>query len=197
MRRIAVMGLALGLLSACAQQDGVLGPPADLGNFSLGLNYVYAGKAQTSSAVGREASEAQLTEVLTEAIDRRLGRYQGNEVYQLGVSIEGYILARAGVPVVAAPKSAMIIRVRVFDSDDNKLNETPEQMTILEDIDGEALFGTGWTQSADQQLAGLAQNAAKAIEDFLVEQNIRQGWFMPEGYVPPKPEETPADAESR
>jgi hypothetical protein len=116
---------------------------------------------------------------LKEAIDKRFGRYDGGKLYHLGVSIEGYILARAGIPVVAAPKSAMIIRVTVWDdAQAKKLNVPPKQMTILENIDGESLIGTGWTQSAEKQLEGLARNAAKAIETFLVEQNAEQGWFI-------------------
>jgi hypothetical protein len=189
--------VALTALSACSGANAPMEPPEDLGNFKLGFNYVYAGKAQTAAAVSRDIPEEQLAASLKAAIDRRLGRYNGEKTYQLGVSIEGYILARAGVPVVAAPKSAMIIRVTVYDADSKKLNEPPEQMTIIEDLDGEALLGTGWTQSADEQLAGLTQNAAKAIETFLAEQNIRQGWFMEPGYVPPPIEEEQPDSETR
>lgn len=198
MKRLGLIVAALMWLSACAQTSRVVEPPVDLGNFSLELNYVFAGKAQTSAAVSREVSEEALSTALTEAIDARFRRYKGTERYHLGVSVEGYILARAGVPVVAAPKSAMIILVTVWDADqETKLNEPPKQMTILEDLDGEALIGTGWTQDADTQLDELAFKAAKAIEDFLLEQNIQQGWFMPEGYVPPEPQEETADTATR
>jgi hypothetical protein len=197
MMRRTWFGVLLALVAACAQTTEVLEPPVDLGNFRLGFNYVYAGKAQTASAVSREASEEELSQTLKDAIDARIGRYSGSQPYQLGVSIEGYILARAGLPVVAAPKSAMIIRVTVYDADSQKLNLTPEQMTIIENLDGESLIGTGWTQTADKQLRGLARNAAKAIETFLMEQNIRQGWFMEEGYVPPPVEEAAPDGPLR
>ena len=194
----AFFAVALAVLSACTSEPDITDPPVDLGNFRLGHNVVVAPFAQTSGAVSREASEEELTTALKEAIDARFGRYEGEKQYHLGVSIEGYILARAGVPVVAAPKSAMIIRVTVWDdAQAKKLNVPPEQMTVLEDLDGESLLGTGWTQSADKQLNGLAQNAALAIEKFLVEQNIRQGWFMEEGYVPPEVEEPPAENAQR
>jgi hypothetical protein len=197
MRRI-FLALSMCALAACSAQDEILEPPVDLGNFQLGHNVVVAPFAETSGAVGREVSEDELTAALTRAIDTRFNRYEGARKYHLGVSVEGYILARAGVPVVAAPKSAMIIRVTVWDdAAAKKLNVPPEQMTIIEDLDGEALIGTGWTQSADEQLDGLARNAAKAIEDFLLEQNIRQGWFMEEGYVPPPIEEPEADSAAR
>ena len=56
----------------------------------------------------------------------------------------------------------------------------PEQITVIEDIDGESLIGSGWLQTADAQLAGLSRNAAKAIETFLVAKNEELGWFESE-----------------
>ena len=198
MLRRSLLVLALAFMAGCTYEEDLLEPPVDLGNFQLGLNYVYAGKAQTSGAVSREMSEEELTAAVKEAIDARFGRYAGERRYHLGVSIEGYILGRAGVPVVAAPKSAMIIRVTVWDAEEErKLNDPPQQMTILENLDGESLLGTGWTQSAQKQLDGLARNAAKAIETFLVERNIREGWFMEEGYVPPPVAEPVPESASR
>lgn len=178
LKRFACLFMALAL-AACAYNDEDLSePPVDLGNFRLGHNVVVAPLVATSTAISREASKEDLTAALKDAIDARFGRYEGQRLYHLGVSIEGYVLARAGVPVVAAPKSAMIIRVTVWDdAQASKLNVPPEQMTILEDLDGESLIGSGWTQSADEQLQGLASNAAKAIETFLVAQNREYGWF--------------------
>ncbi|MEE4189310.1 MAG: hypothetical protein V2I76_12775 [Roseobacter sp.] len=173
--------IVLGFLAmtACTYESDLDAPPVDLGNFRLGHNVVVAPFVATSSAISREASEEELTEALKEAIAARFDRYSGSKQYHLGVSIEGYVLARAGVPVIAAPKSAMIIRVTVWDdAQGKKLNVPPEQMTILENIDGESLIGTGWTQSAEKQLEGLARNAAKAIENFLLAQNAEKGWFM-------------------
>ena len=177
-KRILIL-LSLLVFTACTYESDLDAPPVDLGNFKLGHNVVVAPVVQTELAFSREASEEELTTALKEAIDKRFGRYDGSKLYHLGVSIEGYILARAGIPVVAAPKSAMIIRVTVWDdAQAKKLNVPPKQMTILENIDGESLIGTGWTQSAEKQLEGLARNAAKAIETFLVQQKAEQGWFM-------------------
>ena len=178
MKRVTSLLAALVWLTACASSDDLDEPPVDLGNFSLGHNIVVAPKAATSSAISREVSKEELTDALRSAIAERFDRYQGSKDYHLGVSVEGYVLARAGVPVVAAPKSAIIIRLTVWDDAAGaKLNVPPEQMTILEDIDEESLFGTGWTQSKEEQLAGLSRNAAKAIETFLVRQNAEKGWF--------------------
>ena len=172
-------GLAmLSVLCACATTDDLSQPPVDLGNFNLGHNVVVAPRVGTSSVVSREVSEEQLTTALREAIEERFGRYEGTKNYHLGVSIEGYVLARAGVPVVAAPKSGMIIRVTVWDdAKGEKLNVPPEQLTIFEDLDGESFFGSGWSQTAEVQLEDIARKAAKAIENFLVAQNAEKGWF--------------------
>ncbi|WP_282062581.1 hypothetical protein [Roseobacter litoralis] len=170
--------ITLVLLTACTYPEDLNDPPVDLGNFRLEHNIVVAPLAETSTAISRSVTEEQLTTALRDAIAARFDRYEGSKRYHLGVSIEGYILARAGVPVVAAPKSAMIIRVTVWDdAQAKKLNVPPEQMTILENIDGESLIGTGWTQSAEKQLEGLARNAAKSIENFLLRENEEKGWF--------------------
>ena len=177
-KRVLVL-LSMLVVTACTYESDLQEPPVPLGNFRLGHNVVVAPYAETASAVSRVVTEDELTAALKKAVDKRFARYQGSKQYHLGVSVEGYILARAGVPVVAAPKSAMIIRVTVWDdAQGKKLNVPPEQMTILENLDGESLIGTGWTQSAEKQLEGLARNAAKAIENFLVEQNAEQGWFV-------------------
>ena len=165
-------------LAACATSDDVIEAPLDLGNFTLAHNVVVASKAATSTAIGREVTEEQLTETLKSAIAKRMDRYEGTRQYHLGVSVEAYILARGGVPVVAAPKSAMIVQVTVWDDEKSeKLNVPPEQITVIEDIDGESIFGSGWLQTPETQLEGLASNAAEAIEQFLLTKNNEYGWF--------------------
>lgn len=194
----ALFLMTLAVLSACTYESDLDAPPVDLGNFKLEHNVVVAPFVATASSLSREATEEELTTAVKDAIAARFNRYEGARRYHLGVSIEGYVLARAGIPVVAAPKSAMIIRVTVWDDEKaSKLNDPPEQMTILENLDGESLIGTGWTQSAQKQLDGLARNAAKAIEEFLIKENIQKGWFMEEGYVPPVIEDTVTEGSDR
>lgn len=177
LRRVFLIFAGLAL-AACTYDTDLQAPPVDLGNFNLGHNVVVAPRVASTGSISREASEEELTTALKDAIEARFGRYEGTKDYHLGVSIEGYILARAGVPIIAAPKSAMIIRVTVWDdAQGKKLNVPPEQITILENLDGESLIGTGWTQSAQTQLTNLSRNAAKAIETFLLEENADKGWF--------------------
>ncbi|MFK7869730.1 MAG: hypothetical protein AB8B58_10865 [Roseobacter sp.] len=178
MIRKAVLLLAAGLLAACSAPVDLEAPAVPLGDFSLGHNVVVAPRVQTTSTVSREVAREELTESLKLAIAERFDGYTGPREYHFGVSIEGYVLARAGIPVLAAPKSAMIIRVTVWDdAAGKKLNDTPEQLTILEQASGASVIGTGWSRDAQEQLRDLSVAAAKAIEDYLLGQVEAEGWF--------------------
>ncbi len=169
-------GLAL---AACTGAKDLDAPLVPLGDFSLGHNVVVAPKVQTTAAVSREVPKEELVASLQSAIAERFDRYEGTKDYHFGVSIEGYVLAKRGVPVVAAPKSAMIIRLTVWDDARGvKLNEEPEQLTVLETLDGESIVGTGWSQSAETQLLNLSRNTAQAIENYLVKMKAEEGWFQ-------------------
>ncbi|MDW3181063.1 hypothetical protein [Roseobacter sp.] len=177
---IGRIGLLLAglVLTACTGAKDLSAPLVPLGNFSLGHNVVVAPKVQTTATVSREVSKDELTDALKMAIAERFDRYEGEKDYHFGVSIEGYVLAKRGVPVVAAPKSAMIIRLTVWDDARGvKLNAEPEQLTVLETLDGESIVGTGWSQSAETQLLNLSRNTAQAIENYLVKKNAEEGWF--------------------
>lgn len=175
----AIAFLLIGLvLTACSTSDEVMDPPVDLGNFALGHNVVVAPRAATVAAISREVPEEELTSTIKAEIAERLDRYEGTKQYHLGVSVEGYVLARRGVPVVAAPKSVMIVQITVWDdAKGEKLNVPPDQITVIEDIDAESFLGSGWLQSSDAQLDELASKAAKAIEQFLLTKNKERGWF--------------------
>lgn len=165
-------------LAACTGASDLKEPPVPLGNFSLGHNVVVAPKVETTATVSREVTQEELTDAVKLAIAERFDRYEGAKKYHFGVSIEGYILAKPGVPVLLAPKSAMILRITVWDdAQGKKLTDEPEQLTVLETLDGDSLIGTGWTQTKDTQLRNLSRNAAQAIENYVVKQNAELGWF--------------------
>ena len=72
----------------------------------------------------------------------------------------------------------MIILLTVWDdAEGKKLNAEPKQITVLEELSGETILGTGWTQDAETQLRNLSQNASQAIESYLVTQRNEAGWF--------------------
>jgi len=98
------------------------------------------------------------------------------------VSVEGYVLAIPGVPVVASPKSALILNVTVWDdAAGRKLNDDPELVTVLETISPRTVIGSGLTQSKEVQMEHLSRNAAKLIESWLNRQNDNLGWFEDDG----------------
>ena len=140
-------------------------------------NIAVAPKA-VKGPLSREVSKEELTKALTDATQERFGRYSGTRDYHFGMSVEGYVLAQPGIPLVFAPKSILIINLTVWDDALNKkLNEKPHQITVLESLDQGPIVGSGYTKSAQEQLKNLAQNAAKQIESYLVKQNKENGWF--------------------
>lgn len=179
MLRYALFALATLALAACSPSgDDLDKGPVPLGNFKLGHNVVVAPKA-VKGPLSRSATEDELTTALQSAIADRFDRYEGARLYHFGVSVEGYVLAAPGVPLVVSPKSIMIIRVTVWDdAAGKKLNDEPEQMTIFESLSGETAIGSGLTQSAEEQLRNLSVNAAKQIEFYLLRKQEEEGWFQ-------------------
>lgn len=179
MSRIFVLiFLALGL-TACTNADDLDQPPVDLGAFKLGHNIVVAPK-MTKGPVSRDATPEEWIASLTQAVSERFDRYDGEKLIHFGISIEGFVLAQPGIPIVASPKSVLIINVTAWDDAAGvKLNEKPEQITILESFSGKSFIGSGLTQNKETQMLGLSRNAAKQIEDFLLKKHAEEGWFAP------------------
>lgn len=177
MFRLLTLILGLTLVAACTPVSDT-DPLVDLGDFSLGHNVVVAGKAQ-QGPISRDATPEEWVTVLTEAVDRRLGQYQGEKLYHVAVSVEGFMLAPAGVPLLFKPKSALIVNVTVWDDAAGvKLNDKVEQFTIFETTTGEsAIVGSGHDRTREEQMQMLARNAVHEIEEWLVAQRSAQGWF--------------------
>lgn len=180
MVRVIFGVLMMALVAACSSGADLNETPVPLGDFRLEHNIVVASKARRGP-LSRPATEEELSAAVKAAMAERFGRYQGTSRYHFGVSVEGYVLAQPGVPLVLAPKSALILNVTVYDdAAGKKLNDTPEQITVLETFGTAPIIGTGYTMSAEEQLAELSQNAAKAVERYLVRQQEAEGWFVPE-----------------
>jgi hypothetical protein len=179
MLRILVLLALLVGLTACTNPNDLDEAPVDLGAFDLGHNIVVAPN-MTKGPVSRDATPEEWIASLTTAIDERFGRYEGDKLIHFGVSVEGFVLAQPGIPIVASPKSVLIINLTVWDDAAGaKLNETPEQITILESFSGKSFLGSGLTQSRETQMLGLSRNAAKQIEAYLVKKHAEEGWFVP------------------
>ncbi|MEP2890821.1 hypothetical protein [Tateyamaria sp.] len=180
MMRLCLGMMMMVLVAACSSTADLKDAPVPLGDFRLEHNIVVASEVQRSP-VSRKATEEQLTESVRAAIAERFGRYTGESRYHFGISVEGYALAPPGIPLVLAPKSAMILNVTVWDdAAGKKLNDKPKQITVLETFGTAPIIGTGFTMTAEEQLTELSQNAAKAIERYLVRQQSEEGWFVPD-----------------
>lgn len=178
--RLSALILVAGLLTACAKQN-VIEAPVELGDFKMGLNIVVADNPQ-KVPISREAKPQDLDDSLTKALQERLGRYDGDKFYNLGVSVDAYALAPPGIPLVLSPKSALVVTATLWDdAAGEKLNEKGEQFTIFEGIDGDTLIGSGLTRTPEQQMERLSFNAAKRIEQWLSD---HPEWFG----LAPKPE---------
>ncbi|UXX84451.1 hypothetical protein [Roseovarius pelagicus] len=175
--RLSAVLLALGLLGACTNANDLDQAPVPLGNFALGHNVVVAPNL-TKGPASRDASKEEWITSMKKAIDERFGRYDGDKLYHIAISVEGYVLAVPGVPIVASPKSALIINVTAWDdAAGKKLNAKPEQVTIIESFSGNTMLGSGLTQSKEVQMENLSRNAAKLIQNWLVRENLANEWF--------------------
>ena len=168
-------------VAACTNPDDLDRAPAYLGNFHFGHNVVVAPNL-TKGPASRTATRQEWITAMEQAMADRFGRYEGTRLYHLGVTLEGYVLAVPGVPLLASPKSALVLRVAVWDDEaETKLNPKQQLFTVVESISGETIVSSGLTQSKEVQIENLTRNAAKQIQNWLIEQNNTQGWFEDDG----------------
>ena len=177
MHRLIALFAVLATVAACTNPNDLDKAPVPLGDFKLAHNVVVTPNI-TKGPLSRDASDKEWIDAMTKAVDERFSRYDGDKLYHMGISIEGYVLAVPGVPIVASPKSALILNVTVWDdAAGKKLNEKPEQVIVIESISGETVLGSGLTQSKEKQMTNLARNAAKQIQNWLVREKYQQDWF--------------------
>ena len=145
-----------------------------MGRFLLGHTVVVVNEPE-KGPFSREASDEEWKAAMERAIKERFGRYDGDKYFHIAVKVEGYVLAQPGIPVVAAPKSALVISVTVWDDEKQaKLNEEPEAITVFERLSGKTAVGSGLTQSKEEQMLNLSRNAALKIQEWLLE---HPEWF--------------------
>ena len=187
--RIAVAFMLAAGLSACAAKSDLAEPPANLGNFVLGHNIVVVDNIQ-KVPISRDADPKDWEVAMKKAIEDRFGqkRYDGDRIYNLGISVDAYALAPPGIPIVASPKSAVVITASIWDdATQKKLNNEGVQFTVFEGLNGETLIGTGLTRNGEEQMQALSYNAAKRVETWLLD---NPEWFG----LPPKAVSTAPDA---
>ncbi len=183
--RLAAALIALALAAGCAPPRQPIGEfPARLGAMQLGHVVVVADKP-TVSPISREATAEEWTAALKKAFEDRFGRNEGTKWYHFGLHVDGYALAPPGVPLVATPRSVLILSATLWDDEKGgKVNDTPKQLTVFESLSGETALGSGLFKTREQQIEALAFNAALEVEKWLLE---NPQWF---------PEPPPPDAAS-
>jgi len=165
--------LCLPLIAACTQPLDADVERSGLGDFTLDRLVVIVDDP-TSSIVSRNASDAQLKQAVTEAVDTRLRRFDGAGSYSIGIKVQGYVLAPRGIPVLFAPRSTLFLSVNAYDDVPSRLNADTRNLTIWENAGGDTVIGSGYSQTAQDQLDELAANAAIEIERWLRE---NEDWF--------------------
>jgi hypothetical protein len=188
--RLLALCFGLTALAACGASD-LEDPPVPLGNFALGLNIVVADNVQ-KVPISRDATIEDWEAVMKDAVQQRFGRYNGTKLYNIGISVDGYALAPPGIPVVAAPKSVLVITANIWDdAAELKLNEEGKQFTVFESLSGDTVIGTGLTRNKKQQMEALSYNAVKKVEQWILDNPEWVG--LPPKDAKPLPEVRPAD----
>ena len=190
--RMTALTCALGMVAACAEKEDLSLPPEPMGNFLLGHSIVIADDAQIGP-LSRKAEPDDWEASLKSAIDTRLGRYEGGKYFHIGTHVDAYVLALPGVPLVATPKSVLIISVNVWDdSTGEKLTPEPKQLTVFERSEKSTfIVGSGLVNSKAVQMENLSRNAARIIHKYLLE---NKQWFGVTEDTEDTPEE-PVEAE--
>lgn len=171
-RLVACIAALAALVSCTAPTIEVTDEPLDLGDFVLGHNIVVAPDIQ-KGPLSREADTEAFIASMKNAIDARMGasRYDGTRLVHFGVNINGYALAQKGVPLILQPKSAIIITVTAWDDRaGGKFNEEAKEIFVLESFTGSSLIASsGFSMTAEEQMANLTYNAAREIEEWMHE----------------------------
>lgn len=187
--RLAAAILALLAVAACGPREDFSEAPEALGDFRLGFAVVVTDNMQ-KVPISRDASGDEWKAALQKALDDRFRRFEGGKLYNIGVAVDGYALAPPGIPIVASPKSILVVSVAVFDDAAGEmLNEDGKgkQITAFEESSGDTMIGSGLTKTKEEQMESLAFVAAKKVEEFL---RANPTWF---GLPPPRRGAEPTD----
>ena len=168
---------AIVLLASCGAERDLAEPVVPLGSFKLGHNIVVAKNVQKVEP-SRDVSPDEWEDAIRAAVDRRFSRYTGDDFYHIAIAVEGYSVAVTGIPVVLAPKSVLVVSATIWDdAAGGKINQEPERFTIIEEITpGNAIIGSGATQSKAEQVASLAAQVARQVEAWM---RRNEAWFAP------------------
>lgn len=171
MRRFLLIAL-LGLAACTSPLDPEV-QRSGLGDFRL-QHLVVIVDEPIKGPVSRSATDAQLKNAVTDAVGTRFRRFAGDTPFSIGIKVQGYVLAPRAVPILFAPRSHLFLSVNAYDGAQQRLNTDTLNLTVNERAGGDTVIGSGYTQTAAEQLEELADNAAIEIERWLRE---NEDWF--------------------
>jgi len=164
-----MVAMVLAVLAGCSLPADVNELPVAMGDFRLGHNIVVVDNPEMGP-FSREQTDQAWKAALTDAVERRFGGYDGEKFYHTGLKLDAYVLAFPGVPLVFKPKSILVLTVNVWDDTlGEKVNEEAKALTIFEGVSGETVISSGLTRNKEEQMTVLVDNAAKAIQDWILE----------------------------
>ncbi|MCD9149443.1 hypothetical protein [Pseudophaeobacter flagellatus] len=176
MFRILALLASMVLLAAC-EETQLDEAKEDLGDFNMRVSFVYTDKA-LQWPLSRSAEPSEWNEPIERALEARLGRYDGAGKYDVAITLEGFLLATGGIPVLVNPKSAAVVNVFVYDVSTKSYLVREHQMQIFEDTTGEsAIIGSGYSRTKAEQIDGLALKIVDGLEEYMAEQHAENGWF--------------------
>jgi len=196
MFRILALLASMVLLAAC-EETQLNEAKEDLGDFNMRVSFVYTDKA-LQWPLSRAAETSEWNEPIERALEARLGRYTGSGKYDVAITLEGFLLATGGIPVLVNPKSAAVVNVFVYDVSTKTYLLKEHQMKIFEDTTGEsAIIGSGYSRTKAEQIDGLALKIVDGLEEYMAEQHAENGWFndgeSPEPVADPESVTAPAN----
>lgn len=172
LRRTLMIGSLALMLAACSGPTTEISTaaPEPIGDFKLGIVTVFAKNVQ-KGPLSRTASIPELEAALKSEALRVFTPYTGTKFFNIAIAVDAYVLATPGIPLIASPKSGMVVSLNVWDNAKKTVvTEEHKQFTSLEKITGGSFFlGSGLTLSKEEQLAELAVSAIKQIEAYMRE----------------------------
>ena len=177
MLRYFFMLACLCIFTACERASELTKSPDPLGDFSLGYSVVVA-PHPVAGPMSRPASDDEWIAAVKKALDQRFERYEGDKLYHIAVSVDGFMLAKPGIPVLLSPKSALILNATIWDDAAGvKSNDKPHQIAVIESLTTKTLIGSGLTMSRRAQLENLSRNAALSVERWMTSMMVEKRWF--------------------
>lgn len=173
--RSFILFIVMALFMGCSSEIDPNAPLEPLGDFRLGHTVIVTKNAKLFPP-SRRADLAVWKTMMIADIDKRLGRYDGEKQYHIGVHIDSYVLAIPGLPLVATPKSVLVVSLSVFDNATRqRLTEKPHQLNVFERSKKTTfIIGSGIANSKTEQMQNLSRNMARLIAKYL-QQNKQ--WF--------------------